>query len=102
MKFFKRTPAAFLMYYLQRAAAGRDGPPDWWHEVRKAEEHARAERARKRSCTLVADQLPQKAIASLDNVCDDIFHQFLAAGQSKTQAAQNARRFTAAASKGKL
>lgn len=94
--FFKRSPAAFLRYYLDRAAAGKDGPPDWWHEVRKAEEHAQAERARKRRSTQVSDQLPQKAMESLDNVRGDIFHQFLAAGQSKKQATENARRFKAA------
>ena len=97
--FFKRSPAAYLRYYLQRAAAGKDGPPDWWLKIRKAEEHARAERARKRRSTQCPDQLPQKAMDSLDNVRDDIFHQFLAAGQTKKQASENARRFQAAASK---
>lgn len=101
MSFFKRSPAAYLRYYLQRAAAGKDGPPDWWLEIRKAEDRARAERARKRRSTQDPDQLPRKAMDSLDNVRDDIFHQFLAAGQSKTLAAENARRFHVAASKSK-
>jgi len=96
MQFFNRSPAAFLRYYLQRAAAGKDGPPDWWHDIRKAEENARAERARKRRSTQVPDQLPKKAMDSLDSVRDDIFHQFLAAGQSEKQATENARRFKAA------
>ena len=99
VSFFKRSPAAYLRYYLERASAGKDGPPDWWHEVRKAEEHARAERARKQRSTQVPDQLPQKAMDSLDGVRDDIFHQFLAAGQSQKQAQENARRFKVAASK---
>ena len=99
MSFFKRSPAAYLRFYLQRVAAGKDGPPDWWLEIRKAEEHARAERARKRRSTQSSDQLPQKAMDSLDNVRDDIFHQFLAAGQSEKQASENARRFRVAASK---
>ena len=94
--FFNRSPAAFLRYYLDRATAGKDGPPDWWHQVRKAEEYARAERARKRRSTQIPDQLPKKAMDSLDNVRDDIFHQFLAAGQSEKQATENARRFKAA------
>ena len=102
MSFFNRSPAAYLRYYLQRAAAGKDGPPDWWIEVRKAEEHARAERARKRRSAQSPDQLPQKAMDSLDSLRDDIFQQFLAAGQSEKQAAENARRFGEAASKAKV
>lgn len=93
--FFKRSPAAFLRYYLDRAAAGIDGPPDWWHEVRKAEVRTQAERARKRRSPQ-SDQLPEKAMSSLDKIHEDIFQQFLAAGQPKQQAAQNARRFKAA------
>ena len=96
---FSKSPPAYLRYNLNRAAAGTGGPPDWWLGIRKAEEHARAERARKRRSTQVPDQLPQKAMDSLDNVRDDIFHQFLAAGQSKKQATQNAKRFREAASR---
>lgn len=98
-KFFKRSPAAYLRYYLQRAAAGKDGPPDWWHDIRKAEERVRAERGRRSA--QVGDRRPQQAIDSLDNVHVDIFRQFLSAGQSKTQATENARRFQSAASKSK-
>ena len=94
MSFFQRSPAAFLNYYLERAAAGKDGPPDWWYEVRKAEENARAREARKRRADSAPEQtIPQHALSSLENVQSDIFHQFLAAGQSKEQAAANARRF---------
>ena len=101
VSFFNRSPAAFLRYYLQRAAAGKDGPPDWWLEIRKTEEQACANRARKRRPTRRSDQLPQKAMDVIDKVHDDIFHQFLAAGQSEKVAAENARKFHATASKRK-
>lgn len=96
MQFFKRSPMAYLRYNLNKAAKGTNGPPDWWYEVRKAEEHALAERARKKRSTQSPDQLPTKAMDSLDNVRESIFDQFLAAGQSKKQASENAKRFAKA------
>ena len=99
MKFFSRSPAAYLSYNLNRAASGTGTPPDWWHEVRKAEERARAEQARNRRYTTGPARLPEKAMNSLDEVRDAIFDHFLAAGQSKDKASQNARRFQSAASR---
>lgn len=34
-KFFRVSPAAFLINNLQQAALGRRTPPDWWHELRR-------------------------------------------------------------------
>ncbi|MCA9195986.1 MAG: hypothetical protein KDA87_00550 [Planctomycetales bacterium] len=102
LSFFKRSPAAYLSFYLDRAAKGQDGPPDWWHEVRKAEEREHAKRARQQQANVVdRSSVPQKAMTSLENVRADIFRHFLAAGQSEIQAKQNARRFRQAAEKTK-
>jgi hypothetical protein len=98
-EFFTRSPAAYLSYNLNRAAAGTGTPPDWWHEVRKAEERSRANRDRNRRSASEPVQLPQKAMNSLDEVRDDIFDHFLAAGQSKAKASRNARRFQSAISR---
>lgn len=98
-KFFTRSPAAYLRYNLNRAAAGTGTPPDWWHEVRKAEERAHAARARNRRSAHGPTRLPQRAMNSLDEVREDIFDHFLTAGQSKKQAADNARRFQSAVSR---
>ncbi len=35
--FFKKSPQAFLVDNLKNAAKGTRTPPDWWHEVRRAE-----------------------------------------------------------------
>ena len=35
--FFKKSPQAFLVDNLKNAAKGNRTPPDWWHEVRRAE-----------------------------------------------------------------
>lgn len=36
-KHFKRSPQAFLMHHLEKAAAGEYTPPDWWREIQKQE-----------------------------------------------------------------
>ncbi|WP_145944464.1 hypothetical protein [Fuerstiella marisgermanici] len=38
-KHFKRSPQAFLMHHLSKAASGEYAPPDWWREIQKQEQH---------------------------------------------------------------
>ncbi len=40
--FFKRSPQAFFVDNVKHAAQGNRTPPDWWHDLRKAEERAQA------------------------------------------------------------
>lgn len=47
MSFFKRSPAAYFLDNVKHASAGQRTPPDWWHEVRKAEELRRADQFRR-------------------------------------------------------
>lgn len=35
--FFKRSPQAYFMHYVQQAAQGTRTPPDWWLELKNAE-----------------------------------------------------------------
>ncbi len=85
---------AYLMDNLKHAAAGTRTPPDWWHDVRRAEDRARAERAReRRRSTQVPDQLPQQAMDSLGDLHETMFEQFLSAGQSESVARRNAQRY---------
>ena len=35
--YFKRSPQAFLIHHVEKAAAGEYSPPDWWHEIQKQE-----------------------------------------------------------------
>jgi hypothetical protein len=92
--FFKRSPAAYFVDNVTQAHAGHRTAPDWWHEVRKAEDRARAERARGR--TEARNGMPVPAIhgsEAFDRVRNDIFGHFLAAGQSSSDAKANANRF---------
>ena len=93
MDHFTRSPAAFLRYSLNRAAKGIGTPPDWWLGIRKAEELAHAKRARERRLGNNQESFPEKAMTCLENVKDEIFGTFLAAGQSSAEATRNARRF---------
>lgn len=92
--FFKRSPMAYLMDNLKHAKAGTRTPPDWWHEVRRAEERERAERAReRRRSPQNSDRLPEQAMDSLSDVHETIFEQFRSAGQSEAVARRNAQRY---------
>ena len=92
--FFTKSAAAFLIDNLKNAAAGKRTPPDWWSEIRKAEERATAERARQhRVSTRSTDTLAENAIETLEDVHESIFGAFLAAGQPVEMAQANARRY---------
>jgi len=36
LKFFKRSPMAYLIHNLKKSASDGRTPPDWWHDIRKA------------------------------------------------------------------
>ena len=93
-EFFKKSAPAFLTDNLKKAAVGQRTPPDWWSEVRKAEQRAIAERAKKnRPTSQAADQLPSSAIETLNDVHQSILSTFLATGQSEGVARANAERY---------
>lgn len=92
--FFRKSPAAYLTDNLKHAAAGNRTPPDWWHELRKAEERARGENFQKhRRSESGRELLPTRAIESVEEMQESIFRQFRSAGQSSQQAHTNARHF---------
>lgn len=93
-RFFKKSAPAYLTDNLKKAALGQRTPPDWWSEIRKAEQRATAERAKKhRAGTQPAEQLSENAIETLDDVHRSIFSTFLAAGQPEEVARANAERY---------
>ena len=96
--FFRKSPAAYLIDNLNHAAKGKRLPPDWWHEIRKAEERARAKPVRDKRVGKNPDRnsLPEKAIASFDEINETIFGHFLASGQNKKLAKVNSKQFQAA------
>lgn len=83
--FFRRSPAAYLIDNLKASAIGTRTPPDWWHEIRKAEERARARRHRRRSDVGKRDQLPTNASEVIVDIQDSIFRQYGAAPRKTPQ-----------------
>jgi hypothetical protein len=100
-KFFKRSAAAYFVDNVRAAASGNRTPPDWWHEMRKAEERAQAERDRQRGSPESADVTPPnpgdldaESKPAFDQIRDEFFGHLLAAGQSRQDARCNAERLT--------
>lgn len=97
VRFFKRGAPAYLTDNVKQATAGQRTPPDWWSDLRREEQRAAADRARKASeASSRTEQDSEQACHAVRSVHDTIFAQFLAAGQSEDVARKNARRYKAA------
>jgi hypothetical protein len=101
--FFRKSPAAYLVDNLNHASEGKRLPPDWWHDIRRAEERSRTKAAREKRLGPKPDRqtLPEKAIASFENLNDSIFDHFITTGQNKELAKLNSERFRIASQKRK-
>ena len=101
--FFRKSPAAYLVDNLNHASKGKRLPPDWWHDIRRAEERSRTKAAREKRLGPKPDRqtLPEKAIASFENLNDSIFDHFITTGQNKELAKLNSERFRLASQKRK-
>ncbi|MBA3312939.1 MAG: hypothetical protein H0T47_06560 [Planctomycetaceae bacterium] len=91
--FFKKSPAAYFVDNVRNAAQGTRTPPDWWHELRKAERSAIA--MRKPDAPAPDTGLPAESRDAYEKVRNAFFGQFIAAGQPRAIAESNARRFAA-------
>jgi hypothetical protein len=92
--FFRRSPQAFFMDNIQKAAQGQRTPPDWFWELRKQEQLARAEvhRQMRPPCRPPEEgSLQDRQI--FEQVVDEMLTQFRAAGQSERDARRNAEHF---------
>jgi len=104
MSYFSRSPAAYLRDNLNHASKGNRLPPDWWHDIRRAEERARAKASREKRLESKPNKqasMPEKAISTFDELSSSIFDHFLSGGQSEEIAKANSKRFRDAAQKRK-
>lgn len=90
--FFKRSPAAYFMDNVQHAAQGTRTPPDWWHDLQRAERRTQANVARQQSAAKTTTDVENP----LESIADAVFQHFQANGQSAEVAQVNAQRFAAA------
>jgi len=96
---FTRSPQAYFVDNVKHAAAGNRTPPDWWHEVRKAERTALEKRLAPVICGIgdtneIDDgvQLVDESRQLHEKVRADLFSDFLATGATYADAAAKADR----------
>lgn len=93
--FFKRSPQAFFLDNVQRAASGERTPPDWFLALRSAEQQQRSSSLSRATETgrVFAFTPSTNESPDLAEIISQMTTQFLAAGQPAAQAEQNARMF---------
>ncbi len=104
MAFFKRSPQAFFMENIKKAAEGTRTPPDWWWELLKQEEQfGGADPSEKGDSRQTGEQraldeefesyLAGEGRSIFDEACAEMLSHFQAAGQPAELAEANARQF---------
>lgn len=93
--FFKKSPQAFLVDNLKNAAKGNRTPPDWWHEVRRAEArtHAKSQTTIAEMSPSAPPELPDEARQAYERIAKEMFAVFRAGGQPESAARVNAEKF---------
>ena len=93
--FFKKSAQAFLVDNLKNAANGKRTPPDWWHDVRRAEARLQAKaQAASAGITLNAPpDLSDEARQAYERIAKEMFTVFRAGGQAEPAAKNNAEKF---------
>lgn len=66
--FFVRSPAAYFMDNLKKSVSDGRTPPDWWHDVRKAEQQAQGRRDRRRRQLQSPAKAPDAALSNARDV----------------------------------
>ena len=89
--FFKRSPQAYFVDNIRDAAKGQRTAPDWWHEVRKAEQAAADQSASKRLVDDLASASKESELAgssaeAYSSIRDRLFGEVLAGGATRTEA----------------
>jgi hypothetical protein len=93
MRFFKRSPVAYFLDNLKKAAAEGRTPPDWWNDIRKAEEREQARHDRNRAGRKKPTVTENEANRQLfERVRGDLFHQLRSAGLDERSALREASR----------
>ena len=93
--FFRKSPQAFLVDNLKNAARGARTPPDWWHEVRRAEAQIEAmpQVANAKMTLNAPPDLSDEARQVYERIAKEMFAVFRAGGQPESAAKVNAEKF---------
>lgn len=95
--FFTKSPAAYLVDNLKQAADGKRTPPDWWLEIRRAEQDRAQQRAIRGVLPNLAERNTSETVenASLDafeRIRQGVFTRLIADGKAPMDAVQIAER----------
>jgi hypothetical protein len=93
--FFKKSPQAFLVDNLKYAAKGNRTPPDWWHEIRRAEARTqvKAQAANGGMRLNAPSDLSDDGRETYERIANDMFGVFRTGGQPESAAKVNAEEF---------
>jgi len=84
---------AYLIDNLKKSASDGRTPPDWWHDIRKAEERKRDTLARQQSMTAVGSSLPVNTGRRVfEQIRNDLVAAYVASGLDDTTAIREASR----------
>lgn len=90
-QFFKRSPAAYFLDNVKHAATDGRTPPDWWHDIRKAEERQQANRDRQRHHRS-RTRVTSIGRETFDRIRSDVFEQLRSQGWNDDTALREATR----------
>lgn len=92
-KFFKRSPMAYLIDNLKKSVSDGRTPPDWWHDIRKAEERKRDSLALQQSMKVIPTSTPEiGSRQAFERVRNDLINAYSAAGLDSVAAQREATR----------
>ena len=91
--FFKRSPMAYLIDNLKKSTSDGRTPPDWWHDIRKAEEKKQDSLTRQQAMTAVPSSSSETGGRQVfEQVRNDLVTAYLAAGLDDATALREASR----------
>lgn len=93
-RFFKKSPQAYLVDSLNHATTGNRTPPDWWHEMRRAETlKLKAMRGAPQQISVSeTPELPQESRQAYERIVKEMFAFFCRGGQPEAAAKMNAEK----------
>lgn len=100
--YFRVSPQAYFMDNIKNAAAGTRGVPDWWHDLRRAEQHQRAKADRQGNKNRTSEKqiearrafasfLKGEGRESFEGLVSTIFGDLTSTGVDEREATRKAR-----------
>jgi hypothetical protein len=93
LKFFKRSPMAYFIDNLKKSMSDGRTPPDWWHDIRKAEERKRDSFERQQAISAIPRPTPTDGGRQVfEQIRNELAKAYTAAGLNDEVALREASR----------